>query len=127
MTREEAIKILKRTREDTGDLLYKALDMAIKALEEPQWIPCSSGQMPDDLAEVNITWVNRDPEPYYAFIKDKPFTGSAVHYKGKWYWYSAVCTDYLGEYGTSPNDIMDDAIKVIAWMPLPEPWRGDAE
>ena len=91
------------------------------------WIPCSSGEMPEELAEVNITWVNRDPEPYYAFLKDKPFTGSAVYCKGRWYWYSAVCTDYLREYGTSPNDIMDDAIEVIAWMPMPEPWEGDAE
>lgn len=96
------------------------------AYPEPQWIPCSSGQMPDDLAEVNITWVNRDPEPYYAFLKDKPFTASAVYYKGIWHWYSATCVDYLNEYGNSPADEMDDAIKVIAWKPLPEPWKdGD--
>lgn len=93
---------------------------------EPHWIPCSE-RLPEELSEVNVTWINTDPEPYYDFIKGKRFTGSAIYYKGRWYWYSAVCADYLGEYGTSPNDIMDDAIKVIAWMPLPEPWRGDAE
>ena len=87
----------------------------------PPWIPCSE-RLPDELAEVNITWINTNPAPYYEFIKGKPNTGSAVYYKGRWYWYSAVCADYLAEYGFSPNDDMDDAIKVIAWMPLPEPY-----
>ena len=93
---------------------------------EPQWIPCSE-RLPDELAEVNITWINTNPAPYYEFIKGKPNTGSAVYYKGRWYWYSAVCADYLAEYGFSPDDDMDDAIKVIAWMPLPEPYRGEGD
>ena len=91
-----------------------------------QWISCSE-KLPDDLEEVNVTWINTDPEPYYDFLKGKPFTGSAVYYKGRWFWYSAVCTDYLGEYGFSLNDFMDASIKVVAWMPLPEPYKGGAE
>lgn len=94
-------------------------------IPQPQqrWIPCSE-RLPDDLAEVNITWVNHNPEPYYDFVKDKPATATAVYYKGKWYWYSATCTDYLAEYGTSiyNENVMDKAIEVIAWMPLPEPY-----
>lgn len=93
------------------------------ALQEKQWIPCSE-RLPDELEEVNITWINTKPAPYYESIKRKPNTGSAVYYKGRWYWYSAVCADYLAEYGFSPNDDMDDAIKVIAWAPLPEPYKG---
>ena len=91
------------------------------AQPEQRWIPCSE-RLPEELAEVNITWINTDPEPYYDFMKGKPCTGSAVYYKGRWYWYSSVCVDYLTEYGFSPNDGMDDAIKVAAWMPLPEPY-----
>lgn len=90
------------------------------------WVPCSE-RLPDELEEVNITWINTNPEPYYEFTKGKPNTGSAVYYKGRWYWYSAVCVDYLAEYGFSPNDDMDDAIKVIAWMPLPEPYTERRE
>ena len=89
-----------------------------------RWIPVSE-QLPDELAEVNITWINTDPPSYYEFVKNKPMTGSAVYYKGRWYWYSAVCADYLKEYGFSPNDSMDDAIKVIAWAEFPEPHKGD--
>lgn len=90
---------------------------------EPNWIPVSK-RLPDNLAEVNVTYVNHNPEPYYAFTKDKPFTASAVYYEGKWYWYSSVCADVLSEYGRNDVDKVDDAIKITAWRPLPDPYRG---
>ena len=95
---------------------------------EQQWIPVSE-RLPDDLSEVNVTWVNHEPEPYYDFVKNKPFTASAVYYKGYWYWYSSVCTDLLAEYGENEIDKIDDAIEITAWMPFPEPYqkRGDQD
>ena len=73
---------------------YIAPHLARRMIEElpfaqlkPKWIPCSE-RLPDDLAEVNVTWVNHEPEPYYEFIKSKPFTESAVYYEHNWYWYS---------------------------------------
>ena len=90
------------------------------------WIPCSE-RLPDDLAEVNVTWVNHNPEPYYDFVKNKPCTGSAVYYKGDWYWYSSVCVDVLAEYGKNEIDEIDDAIEITAWMPLPEPYQEGGE
>ena len=100
------------------------MDLWTDFVEGRRWIPCSD-RPPEDLEEVNVTWVNHDPEPYYDFIKDKPFTASAVYYKGKWYWYSSTCRDLLAEYGRNPYQEIDDGIEIIAWMPLPEPYQEE--
>ena len=113
------------------DSLIVAVQKAFDVLEQADtncseipnnWIPCSE-RLPDDLAEVNVTWVNHNPEPYYDFVKNKPCTGSAVYYKGDWYWYSSVCVDVLAEYGKNEIDEIDDAIEITAWMPLPEAYQ----
>ena len=96
------------------------------ALSTDDWIPVER-ELPEDLAEVNVTWVNHEPEPYYESIKSKPFTASAVYYEGNWYWYSSVCADVLAEYGRNDVDKVDDAIEITAWRPLPEPYRGGDE
>ena len=84
------------------------------------WISVKD-RLPEELVPVNIVWTNRRPEPYYADIKDKPFTATGIYCNGRWWWYSAVCEDYLAEYGESGADSMDKEIEVTHWMPLPEP------
>ena len=107
--------------------LAKTIENKINALSsEQQWIPCSV-RLPEELEEVNVTWINHYPESYYDFVKGKPFTGSAVYYKEKWYWYSSTCTDILGEYGENDIDEVDDAIEITAWKPFGEPWKGEQE
>lgn len=128
----------KRVGQKKGDLtkiLFEAADtiealrMKLSAylLEQDTlhggWIPCNE-KLPDDLTAVNITWVNRDPEPYYESIKDKPFTATAIHYNGKWFWWSCTCEDILKEYGKNDIDEINDGIEVIAWRRLPEPYKG---
>ena len=85
-------------------------------------------RLPEDLKAVNVTWINREPEKYYEFIKDVPMVDTAVFFKGRWFWWSTYCIDVLGEYGYDEADEIDDRIEVIAWQPLPEPYKGgDAE
>lgn len=91
-----------------------------------RWIPMSEG-LPKDLEPVNITWVNHNPESYYADIKDKPFTATGVYFNGQWYWWSTLCTDMLAEYSHNYDDIIDDDIEIISWMPLPEPCKAESE
>lgn len=93
---------------------------------EQEWIPCSE-RLPKDLEVVNITWINHRPMTYYADIKDKPFTATAIHYRDKWWWYSPICEDLLAEYGKSECDKMDADIEVIAWMELPAPYQPKGE
>ena len=90
--------------------------------ENGQWISVKE-QLPKDNQAVNITWVNRSPTRYYADIKDKPFTATAVYYHGRWYWWTAIIRNILEDCEKAAADWeIDDCIDVTAWMPLPEPY-----
>ena len=102
----------------------KALGMAVKALETEQWIPCSE-RLPENIRPVIVTWKNTDPASYYQYIVGKHFTGTACYKNGKWYWYSSTTEDMLAEYGRYDSEEFDEAIECIAWMPLPEPYKGE--
>lgn len=98
-----------------GDDIYTA----IQRLEQmPQWIPVTE-RLPEERVLVNVLWVNRAPEPYYEKIKDVPFSGTACFYGGRWYWDSPVLLDYLAEYGKDEFDLVDEAVEITHWMPLP--------
>lgn len=130
ISRQAAISDVCFAMADSISIIREDWNAIIEALEavpsEQQWIPCSE-RLPENTEPVNITWVNRKPEPYYADIKNKPFTATGHYHNGKWWWYSAVCQDYLDEYGKCEMDEMDRDIEVIAWMPLPEPYKeGEA-
>lgn len=131
MTRLEAIGHLKNiaiysVQDGYTDEARQALDMAIKALEESHWIPCSV-RLPEDISPVIITWKNTDPKSYYQYIVGKHFTGTACYKGGKWYWYSSTTEDMLAEYGRYDSEEFDEAIECIAWMPLPKPYGGESD
>ena len=78
-------------------------------------------ELPESNDAVNVVWVNRNPESYYAGIKGKPFVATAHYHKGKWYWFSSTCKDFLDEYGRCEVDEVDKDIDILYWMPLPSP------
>lgn len=92
-------------------------------LEQSMWIPCSE-RLPDDIRPVIVTWCNTDPASYYQYIVGKRFTGVAHYKSGKWYWYSSTTEDFLAEYGRYDVEEFDEAIEVLAWCELPDPWKG---
>ena len=91
-----------------------------------QWISCSE-RLPEDIKPVIVTWKNTDPEPYYQNIVGKHFIGAAHYKDGEWFWYSSVTEDLLAEYGRCDSEKFDKAIEVVAWQPLPDPWKGVQE
>ena len=118
VSRDELIKALKYDR-----------DQYVKGYEDGkadamQWIPCSE-RLPDELTPVNVTWVNRNPTIYYENIKDIPFTATAVYCNEKWFWWSSICEDILAEYGRNDAEMVDEGVEILAWMPLPEPYKEE--
>ena len=110
------------------DCMECVVENAIEIVQEVEeeynggWIPCSE-RLPEECVPVNVTWINRNPESYYAKIKDVPFSATAVYYNSKWYWYSSTCVDYLSEYGKNDFDLVDKDIDIIAWMEFPSAYR----
>ena len=87
--------------------------------EKQRWIPVTE-RPPEERVLVNVVWVNRIPEPYYKKIKGVPFSDTACFYRGRWYWDSPAVLDLLAEYGEDEIDLVDEAVEVTHWMPLPE-------
>jgi hypothetical protein len=102
----------------------------ISALEEvpsaQQWIPVTE-RLPEDIRPVIVTWRNTDPASYYQYIVGKRFIGVAHYKSGKWYWYSSTTEDFLAEYGRYDGEEFDEAIEVLAWCELPQPYKGEQE
>lgn len=109
----------------TYDLGVKIMDFIENMDDEKEngWIPVSE-RLPEECVPVNIVWINRSPETYYSKIKDIPFSATGVYYNGNWYWYSSTCVDYLEEYGKCEWDLIDKAIDITHWQPLPEHKEG---
>lgn len=99
-------------------LFEKVVDSTPTVPYAPRWHRCED-ELPESNDAVNVVWANRNPESYYADIKDKPFVATAHYHKGKWYWFSATCKDFLDEYGRCEVDEVDKDIDILYWMPLP--------
>lgn len=83
-----------------------AIEMGIHALEETKWIPCSE-RMPEEAYGCLVTVM--DCEAYS--MED----------------FENIYPEFVGWDGETWNDGDGEEIpfEVIAWMPLPEPYKGE--
>lgn len=118
MSREEAIQKVTAFRNYLMagnpiwdvDEVREAFDMAIEALaiDPVKWIPCS-----ERLPEPNSAY---EAEPVYYLVQneyDDAMVATFVKFPGGARIWRQTHQD---------GAIMDD---IVAWMPLPEPWRGE--
>ena len=112
MTNEEAIKILKSKIDGSVDTSYEwaeTVRLAIKALKQLKWIPCSE-RLPEDGRQVLVY----ARSVHYALAKYDEMRNADGIYSMQW-----VTFDAWKPFYTIKN--------VIAWMPLPEPFREEGE
>lgn len=105
---EKAIEQLERISHNLGSIgeTVDYTDIAIEALEQTEWIPVTE-RLPEPQTTVLITkkrWGGRDNDLFQDLSE---------------YTYATYFAFYNPHFGFSDE--------VIAWMPLPEPYKEDAE
>lgn len=117
MTKTEAIKLIddrmcfgrgkwSEHHMPIKDIYWEAGEMAIKALEtETQWIPCSE-RLPEE--ERKEYWICTDTG-YQCECRWTNVNHFWTNLTTSWHWHIMDIPQYT---------------KVVAWMPLPEPYKG---
>lgn len=106
MTRKEAVEILKYV-EAHGSLVIEAKEKAIEALEqEPKWIPVSE-RLPKAGEYVG------DVDKYY-LVQNEYGDMMVARYTRNEYWEQIFRFQPISD-------------EIVAWMPLPEPYKAESE
>lgn len=112
-------KIKEAFEEDHLNTEAEALQMGINALRQPQWIPFKLRPLTEEEREEHPEWDCildcKLPDDGQEILVTYDINGR------RGVWYDEFCSDD-GSYLDSGKEIGEE---VIAWMPLPEPWRGE--
>lgn len=103
MTNKEAIEIL---CDQIKGNKSEAMQMALKALCEPQWIPCQE-RLPEQYGNYLISIDGEELD--IGTINPYDHRGWSLCDANGFYWAN------------------DRALNITAWMPLPEPYREEGE
>lgn len=146
MTREEAIRNIERFKNGLDSLsestLIQTLDMAIEALKQTRWIPCSD-RLPECEQEVLICTEKKlvGKDAYIDSIITPAIyeDGTMLEVESMWSWYDIDFDEWddtedcgiipMGWFENrhfNPDEVYNNPVdrKVVAWMPMPEPWKG---
>lgn len=88
-------------------------DVVFEEIPEPEthWIPCSE-RLPEEYGEYMITWITSASKKRFIGIVECEVTSV---WNDNGFMVEWLFEDYMKAY---PD------VEVIAWMPLPEPFRG---
>lgn len=115
MNNREAIEQLQDAKDGYKEFLTtEALDLAIKALEQTEWIPVTE-RLPEETGEY-LVYTDSDEifiKPYDEYERDFG------------YWYEEFSEETGGKIGEEWRSADDNCMKVVAWKPLPEPYKED--
>lgn len=101
---------------DIATIIENERDMrAILSQPEPHWIPCSE-RLPND-EDIYLVAVDKN-----SLTEDDVSVLDAYWLNGKWQY--AMIENYEHK---MPKLVIEpiEELKIIAWMPLPEPWEGE--
>ena len=110
-------EVLEKNFGHTGgaSVLEQLIDEQPTIQPEPQWISCSE-KMPEEKDAGILKKFGTKKKSEYVLatveVKGERMTVTICTYDGKWYWNMKYAF---------PD------FKVVAWMPLPEPFEGGAE
>ena len=100
---------------DNGEYERWSIDPEVPVIEKSNWIPCSEG-MPKEKDAGILKKLGTKKRSEYVLatveVKGERMTVTACTYDGKWDWNMKYAF---------PD------FKVVAWLPLPEPYEGEKE
>ena len=100
MTKREFLDIVFALAPNEANAIMDAFDEYVDS-NEPHWIPVTEEQIPD--GEYLVTWTSE--------IQEKPILSIICKYSGVW-----DCWEL--------QTLGHQNIKILAYMPLPEPFKG---
>lgn len=122
MNRQEAIAILKDISWQMGSVKrlenIEAIEMAIAALQD-DWIPCSE-RLPEEDKDVLVT-------VHFMGLKQTHPNGWNDHIKPNYYVDIASRIDEEWSSASDEYKIARNRHKIIAWRPLPAPYKESEE
>ena len=118
MTKREFLDIVFALAPTEANAIMDAFDEYVES-SEPHWIPVEQ-ELPEEETDVLVT-------VHFLGLKRTHRNGWNEHIKETFY--VEVASHINGEWGSASDEykIAKDRHKVVAWMPLPEPYKGVTE